>query len=37
MGAFIFLNMDLAHRRRDLYFLFALSLIFFISGLGWSF
>ncbi len=32
MGAFIFLNMDLAHRKRDLYLLFALSLGFFISG-----
>src|SRR5579885_137288 len=32
MGAFIFLNMDLAHRKRDLYLLFAISLIFFISG-----
>ncbi|MGI0047247.1 MAG: hypothetical protein ACREBB_08675 [Nitrosotalea sp.] len=32
MGAFIFLNMDLAHRKRDLYTLFAISLIFFISG-----
>lgn len=32
MGAFIFLNMDLAHRRRDLYLIFALSLGFFIAG-----
>ena len=32
MGAFIFLNMDLAHRKRDLYLLFAISLMFFISG-----
>ncbi|MDE1861654.1 MAG: hypothetical protein KGI33_01950 [Thaumarchaeota archaeon] len=32
LGAFIFLNMDLAHRKRDLYILFALSLASFISG-----
>ncbi|TLX95717.1 MAG: hypothetical protein E6K91_01955 [Thaumarchaeota archaeon] len=32
MGAFIFLNLDLAHRKRDLYILFGLSLAFFISG-----
>jgi hypothetical protein len=32
MGAFIFLNLDLAHRKRDLYLLFGLSLAFLISG-----
>ena len=32
LGAFIFLNLDLAHRRRDWYLLFVLSLVSFISG-----
>ncbi|MGI0066027.1 MAG: hypothetical protein ACREA5_00360 [Nitrosotalea sp.] len=32
LGAFIFLNLDLAHRKREMYLLFALSLISFISG-----
>jgi hypothetical protein len=32
LGAFIFLNLDLAHRKRDWYLLFALSLTSFISG-----
>ncbi|MEO9308053.1 MAG: hypothetical protein ABI342_07065 [Nitrososphaera sp.] len=32
LGAFIFLNLDLAHRKRDMYILFALSIISFISG-----
>ena len=31
-GAFVFLNLDLAHRKRDLYILFGLSLVLFISG-----
>ncbi|MGI0060513.1 MAG: hypothetical protein ACREBJ_12180 [Nitrosotalea sp.] len=32
LGAFIFLNLDLAHRKREMYLLFALSIISFISG-----
>ena len=31
-GAFVFLNLDLANRKRDLYLLFGLSLVLFISG-----
>ncbi|NHH98499.1 hypothetical protein DYY66_1841 [Candidatus Nitrosotalea sp. FS] len=32
LGAFVFLNLDLAHRKREMYLLFALSIILFISG-----
>ncbi|HZS73278.1 MAG TPA: hypothetical protein VFA69_02130 [Candidatus Nitrosotalea sp.] len=32
LGAFIFLNLDLAHRKREMYLLFTLSLVSFISG-----
>ncbi|TRZ80450.1 MAG: hypothetical protein D4R90_01770 [Nitrosopumilales archaeon] len=32
LGAFLFLNLDLAHRKRELYLLFVLSLVCFISG-----
>ncbi|MDE1818019.1 MAG: hypothetical protein KGI19_05405 [Thaumarchaeota archaeon] len=32
LGAFIFLNLDLAHRKREMYLLFALSVTSFISG-----
>jgi hypothetical protein len=31
-GAFVFLNLDLAHRKRDLYLLLGLSIALFISG-----
>ncbi|HSD05150.1 MAG TPA: hypothetical protein VLB45_05290 [Nitrosopumilaceae archaeon] len=31
-GVFIFLNLDVANRKRELYFLFGLSLVLFISG-----
>ena len=31
-GAFAFLNLDLAHRKRDLYLLLGLSIALFISG-----
>jgi len=32
LGAFLFLNLDLAHRKRDLYFILGLAMIFMISG-----
>jgi len=32
LGTFLFLNLDLAHRRRDIYLIFALSLGLFIVG-----
>jgi len=32
LGAFVFLNLDLAHRKRDWYLLFSLSLVSFIAG-----
>ena len=32
LGAFLFLNLDLAHRKRELYFIFGLAMIFMISG-----
>ncbi|MDE1843966.1 MAG: hypothetical protein KGI10_01400 [Thaumarchaeota archaeon] len=32
LGAFVFLSLDLAHRKREMYLLFALSIILFISG-----
>jgi hypothetical protein len=32
LGAFLFLNLDLAHRKRELYLIFGLAMIFMISG-----
>jgi len=32
LGAFVFLNIDLAHRKRDLYLIIAISVALFISG-----
>lgn len=32
LGAFLFLNLDLAHRKRDLYMIFGLAMVFMISG-----
>ncbi len=32
LGALLFLNLDLAHRKRELYLIFGLAMIFMISG-----
>jgi len=32
LGAFLFLNYDLVHRKRDLYLIFGLAMIFMIGG-----
>ena len=32
LGAFLFLNLDLAHRKRELYLIFGLAMLFMIGG-----
>jgi hypothetical protein len=32
LGVFLFLNLDLAHRKRDLYLIFVMAMVFMISG-----